>query len=135
MIYSFDVEGKILEEETFEFNRPPNSFTTHAPEPGKKVYTYDDEKRKLEVATYAIDGSLKRRFVHAYDEQGNEIGATNFDGDTFRQRTSTEIEYDSWKLDQKNATHPIRSGRTVTRLRRASKGDHLLLIRLKPQRH
>lgn len=123
VIYSFNVKGKILEEETFEFNRPPNSFTTHAPEPGKKIYTYDEEKRTLEVTTYAIDGSLKRRFVHVYDEQGNEIGATTFNGDAFQHRTSIEVEYDShgnWtkktQLMQSEAEAPLRAYSTQARV-------------------
>jgi hypothetical protein len=78
---SYDSKGRILDKETFEFNGIPGSYTSHAPEPGKVVYTYDDEKRTKEVATYEVNGTLKGKVVYTYDERGNEIGLTMFNGD------------------------------------------------------
>lgn len=78
---SYDNKGRILENETFEFNGNPNVHTSHAPEPGKVVYTYDDEKRTKEIATHKVDGTLKSKAVYAYDERGTEVGLTQFNGD------------------------------------------------------
>ena len=78
---SYDSKGRILENETFEFNGNPNIRASHAPEPGKVVYTYDDEKRTKEIATYEVNGTLRSKSVYAYDERGNEIGLTEFKGD------------------------------------------------------
>ena len=78
---SYDSKGRIQENETFEFNGNPNVHTTHAPEPGKVVYTYDDEKRTKEVATYEVNGTLKGKTVYTYDERGDEIGLTMFNRD------------------------------------------------------
>ena len=78
---SYDSKGRIQENETFEFNGNPNVRATHSPEPGKVVYTYDDEKRTKEVATYDVNGTLKSKAVYSYDDRGNEIGLTRFKGD------------------------------------------------------
>jgi hypothetical protein len=99
ILNSYDSQGRILEKETIEFNSPPGTLrTTHAPEPGKMVYTYDDEKRTKEVATYKVDGTLQEKLAYAYDERKNEIGATvfNVDGSLKNGETRlTNIEYDS----------------------------------------
>jgi len=81
IISSHDSKGRVLEDETFEFNGNPNIITSHAPEPGKVVYTYDDEKRTKEVASYDVNGRLKSKVVYTYDDRGNEIGRTQFNGD------------------------------------------------------
>ena len=98
-LHSYDSKGRILEKETVEFNSKPESFPSHAPEPGKVVYTYDDEKRTKEVATYGVDGTLKGKVTHAYDERNNEIGLKIFNAygpqETSETRL-TNIEYDSY---------------------------------------
>lgn len=81
IISSYDRKGRILEKETFEFNAIPGVIRSHAPAPGKVVSTYDDEKRTKEVKTYKPDGTLKGKVAYAYDERGNEIGLTMFNGD------------------------------------------------------
>jgi hypothetical protein len=99
ILYSYDSKGRILEKETAEFNRPPGALpTSHAPGPGKVVYTYDDEKRTKEVATYDVDGTLKGKVAYAYDERKNEVGMTGFDADGSLKNGDTQlidIEYDS----------------------------------------
>lgn len=97
ILYSYDSKGRILEQETFEFNRTPASFPSHLPHPGKVVYTYDDEKRTKEVATYQVDGALIHKVVYAYDERKNETGFTlfNADGSLSSKSRLTNIEYDS----------------------------------------
>lgn len=96
---SYDSKGRILVKETVEFNSRPASFPSHAPQPGKVVYTYDDEKRTNEEATYGIDGTLKGKVTHTFDERNNEIGLKLFNAygpiETSETRL-TNIEYDSY---------------------------------------
>jgi len=57
----YDTKGRILEQETFEYNAIPNVITSHAPEPGKVVYNYDDEKRMKQVCSTSIVFSVQRQ--------------------------------------------------------------------------
>lgn len=99
VLHSYDSKGRILQTEIAEFNSAPGAMrSTHTPEPGKVVYTYDDEKRSKEVATYDASGVLKRKVVYAYDERKNEVGLTMFNGDGSPETgaiQSIDIEYDS----------------------------------------
>ncbi len=79
--YNYDDKNRVIEQETFEYNKPPNMRTTHAPEPGKIVYTYNDTKRAKEVETYKEDGSLKHKMIYLMDERGNEIEWRTFNAD------------------------------------------------------
>ena len=63
IISSHDSKGRVLDDETFEFNGNPNVRASHAPEPGKVVYKYDDQKRTKEVATDEANGTLKSKVV------------------------------------------------------------------------
>ena len=100
ILYTYDSKGRILEQETLEFNSPPGALlTSHGPEPGKVVYTYDDDKRTKEVATYDVDGTLKAKITYAYDERENEVGLKqlNADGSLKNGESQiTNIEYDSY---------------------------------------
>ncbi|HEV2912362.1 MAG TPA: hypothetical protein VGX92_03500 [Pyrinomonadaceae bacterium] len=81
VISRYDERGRILVNETIEFNAIPNVSISHAPVPGKVVYVYDDEKRTKEVATYEPDGTLKDRVVYTYDAKGNQVGQAMFKAD------------------------------------------------------
>jgi YD repeat-containing protein len=100
ILHSYDGQGRILEKETVEFNSPPNALPpAHSPEPGKVIYTYDDDKRTKEVATYKADGTLKEKVAYAYDERKNEVGLTTFNADGALKNGETQsinIEYDSY---------------------------------------
>ena len=99
VLFSFDSKGRILETDTAEFNQLPNALpSSHAPRPGKVVYTYDDEKRTKEVATYEIDGTLKEKIAYAYDERENEVGLIAYNADGSLKNGGTrliDIAYDS----------------------------------------
>ena len=99
ILFSYDSKGRMLETETTEFNRIPGTLPpTHSPEAGKVVYTYDDDKRTKEVATYDVDGTLKGKIAYAYDERKNEVGTTAFNADGSLKNNGTQsikIEYDS----------------------------------------
>lgn len=76
-----DARGRVLEVETVEFNTDPDLRPSHAPEPGRVVYAYDDRQRTKEVATYGPDGSLKGRVVYTFDERGGEVARRAFKAD------------------------------------------------------
>ncbi len=81
VISTYDEKGRMLDNETIEFNAIPNVSVSHAPVPGKVIYTYNDERRTKEVATYKPDGILKDRVIYAYDVKGNEVGRAMFKAD------------------------------------------------------
>ena len=54
--FGYDDKGRLTSQETFEFNAPPNTFTSHAPVPGKVTYAYNDSERTKEVLTYSPIG-------------------------------------------------------------------------------
>jgi len=99
VLLSYDRKGRISETEIAEFNGKPGTLPiTHTPEPGKVVYTYDDDKRTKEVATYGVDGTLKGKVAYAYDEQKNEVGRTAFKAVGSPKNGESQlfdIEYDS----------------------------------------
>ena len=79
--YRYDGKGRLKEVETRELNAVPNVIVSHAPQPGKVVYTYDDEKRTKEVATFDGRGALKKRLLYALDEKGNDAGVKELNAD------------------------------------------------------
>jgi hypothetical protein len=92
-LFKFNSRDRIAEEETFEFNALPNFRISHAPVPGKIVYTYDDENRSRSIATYAPDGSLKSREVRTQDDKSNDVSSEYFNADGSAKRT--EIMWES----------------------------------------
>ncbi len=80
-ISKYDGKGRILEKETIEFNAIPNVTTSHAPIPGKVIFTYDDKKRTKEITTYKPDGALVESVIYTYDNQNNEIERVVFKED------------------------------------------------------
>lgn len=79
--YKYDAKGRAKEVETRELNAVPNLRHSHAPEPGRVVYVYDDEKGTKDVATYDEGGALKKRFLYASDGKGNEAGVRELNAD------------------------------------------------------
>ena len=111
--YKYDAKGRVREVETRELNAVPNLRVSHAPEPGRVVYVYDDEKRSKEVITYDENGVLKRRLLYATDGRGNDANVVELNADgspkvtelhwyenrvlrrTVRGVTDTEFVYDA----------------------------------------
>lgn len=79
--YKYDAKGRAKEVETRELNAVPNLRASHAPEPGRVVYAYDDEKGTKEVINYDENGALKKRFLYASDGKGNEAGVRELNAD------------------------------------------------------
>jgi YD repeat-containing protein len=91
-LFKFDSQGRIAEEETFEFNGSRNIRASHAPVPGKVVHTYNDRERSEEIATYAPDGALNSRVIRTRDEKGNELSSEYFNSDGSRRNTEIGLQ-------------------------------------------
>jgi hypothetical protein len=79
--YKYDAKGRVKEVETRELNAVPDLRPSHAPEPGRVVYVYDDEKGTKDVATYDENGALRKRYLYASDGKGNEAGVRELNAD------------------------------------------------------
>jgi hypothetical protein len=121
--YNYDDRNRVIEQETFEYNKPPNLRSSHAPEPGKIVYTYNDAKRAKEVETYNEDGSLKNKMIYLMDERGNEVGWKTFNGDGSPKETAL-YWYDNTKLLR------TLSGIETAKYEYDSKGNWIKKVRL-----
>jgi hypothetical protein len=86
--YNYDDKSRVIEQETFEYNKTPNLRSSHAPVPGKIIYTYNDTKRTKEIETYNEDGSLKDKMIYLMDERGNEVGWRTFNADGSPKETA-----------------------------------------------
>lgn len=121
--YNYDDRNRIIEQETFEYNKPPNLRTSHAPVPGKIIYTYNDTKRTKEIETYKEDGSLKDKMIYLMDERGNEVEWKTFNADGSTK--NTEIHwYDNGKLLR------TLSGIATAKFEYDSKGNWIKKVRL-----
>lgn len=97
VLYRYDDRGRLKEKETFEYNAPPNVHTSHAPVPGKIVYSYNDKESAREEATYDAGGALVSRVVISLDDKGNQIGRAEYGGDGAPKDTKVSW-YDKDKL-------------------------------------
>ncbi|HST53316.1 MAG TPA: hypothetical protein VLJ61_14995 [Pyrinomonadaceae bacterium] len=80
-LYKYDAKGRVREEETMEFNAPSNMHVSHAPEPGKVVTVYDDEKGTKTVTYYDERGVFKNKAAYSTDGRGNDAGVRMFNAD------------------------------------------------------
>jgi len=72
ILFSMDGKGRIVQQETLEFNAVPNQWTSHAPEPGKVVFIYDDERKTKEEIKFNKNDFMERADLYTYDEKDNE---------------------------------------------------------------
>ena len=96
-LFKHDDKGRLTEEETFEFNAPPGVHFSHAPGPGKVVYTYDDKRRFKETATYDPTGALRTREVRTVDEHDNQVSWAFYKADGSAQNSEINF-YENQKL-------------------------------------
>jgi YD repeat-containing protein len=89
----YDAKGQVAQRETFMEYKKRNVSQSHAPEPGKIVFRYNDRNQVLEEAFYAPDGALTRKTVSTYNEVGNLIEQFYFNKGSDDVKIS--YEYDS----------------------------------------
>ena len=72
--FVYDDKGRVLQQDTSEFNTLPNQGAgSHSPEPGKVVFIYDDKAKTKEEIKFNKNGFLEKADLHVYDEKGSEI--------------------------------------------------------------
>ena len=121
--YNYDDKNRLVEQEIFEYNQTPNLRSSHAPEPGKILYSYNDKERVKEVAVYDEGGSLKEKTIYLLDERGNEVGRRAFKADGSPNPTAVHW-YDKSKLLR------TLSGIETTRYEYDSRGNWVRKVRL-----
>jgi len=73
ILFSMDGKGRIIQQETSEFNAIPNQRTSHAPEPGKIVFIYNDVRKTKEEIKFNKNDFVEKAVLYTYDEKNNEI--------------------------------------------------------------
>ncbi|MGI8494029.1 MAG: RHS repeat domain-containing protein [Pyrinomonadaceae bacterium] len=104
-----DDEGRIVEEEILEFNKPKIRTTKMYPIPGKVVYKYDDEKRLKEILKYNPEGFLLMKETTFYNEKNNE--------------SKIEREYFKEVLDSKTEAKSLETSASITKIEYDSEGN------------
>ena len=72
ILFLMDDKGRIIQQETLEFNAIPNQWTSHAPEPGKIVFIYDDDRKTKEEIKFNKNSFAEKSVKFTYDKD-NEI--------------------------------------------------------------
>jgi YD repeat-containing protein len=105
--FKYDAKSRIIEKQTFEFNAEPNVTLSHAPEPGKILYIYDDDKKTMETVKYTSEGYVKEKLVTIFDDRGKESGFNCESADFETCKQILKYQYDA----QGNWIRKTRSGR------------------------
>jgi YD repeat-containing protein len=103
LITSYDSQGRVSRRVTrFEYKRP-NMFMSHAPEPGTVEFRYQADNQVVEERVYSPEGTLKRRTINSYDQNGKMQSQVYYNGaDTVAGKVS--YEYDKWGNRVKTVT-------------------------------
>ena len=125
--FAYDDKGRVIRQDTSEFNTIPDTWTSHAPRPGKIIFIYDNEnERIIEKLEFDEKDILRFAGLAKYDEKGNQIEAVGYESGgsfndlmkvidkspaiqkkflgNFRSKSVTRYEYDT----QGNWTKKIR---------------------------
>ncbi|HEY9285170.1 MAG TPA: hypothetical protein VIP46_17080 [Pyrinomonadaceae bacterium] len=105
VIHRYDEKSRLKERETIEYGAEAHVCSSHAPVPGKVVFTYDDEKGAREEATYDAAGVLTHRVVAGLDGKGNEIARAELASDG-SPKCSKLSWYDEGKLVREMCGEP-----------------------------
>lgn len=68
VVNEYDGKGRLLKAETAEFNATPGVHVTHAPEPGRVVYAYDERGEEVGRSEFNEDGTPRHTELHFYDD-------------------------------------------------------------------
>lgn len=93
--FKYDATHRLIEVETTEFNRPPNMFSSHAPEPGKLIYNYDEQNKIRWTTKYSLTGEPEPNSTSIYNERDEQIGYYCATGELQTCRTVIEYKTDS----------------------------------------
>ncbi len=77
----YDAKGRVAQRTTLMEYKQRNVSQSHAPKPGRVVYSYNDRGQVLEEAVYEADSALARKTVYIYDEEGKLVGEAHLNKD------------------------------------------------------
>ena len=86
--YIYDKEGKLTEkyERNGDSLHPLTDEYTY-----KKIYSYNDKGRLVELAYYDMEGNPQKKYLHQYDEQKRETKQTYYE--YYKSKDGEIIEY------------------------------------------
>ena len=86
--YIYNKEGKIAEmyERNGDSQHPLTDEYTY-----KKIYSYDDKGKLVELAYYDMEGNPQKKYLHQYDEQKREIKQTYYE--YYKSKDGKIMEY------------------------------------------
>jgi antitoxin component YwqK of YwqJK toxin-antitoxin module len=90
----YDAKGRVAQRTTFMEYKQPNVMQSHAPEPGRVVFRYNDRGQVLEEAVYKPDAALASKTVFTYDKVGKLIEEAHVSSNV-RGDLKVSYEYDS----------------------------------------
>ena len=77
----YDAKGRVAQRTTSMEYKQRNVIQTHAPKPGRVVFSYNDRGQVLEEAIYEPDSALSRKSVFTYDVDGKLISEAHVSKD------------------------------------------------------
>ena len=120
--YIYNKEGKIAEmyERNGDSQHPLTDEYTY-----KKIYSYDDKGKLVELAYYDMEGNPQKKYLHQYDEQKREIKQTYYE---YYKSKDGEIKEYLWnttttKYDEKSDSVETIYDRGISNMKITTKYD------------
>ena len=120
--YIYNKEGKIAEmyERNGDSQHPLTDEYTY-----KKIYSYDDKGKLVELAYYDMEGNPQKKYLHQYDEQKREIKQTYYE---YYKSKDGEIKEYLWdttttKYDEKSNSVETIHDRGISNMKITTKFD------------
>ena len=120
--YIYNKEGKIAEmyERNGDSQHPLTDEYTY-----KKIYSYDDKGKLVELAYYDMEGNPQKKYLHQYDEQKREIKQTYYE---YYKSKDGEIKEYLWdttttKYDEKSDSVETIYDRGISNMKITTKFD------------
>ena len=120
--YIYNKEGKIAEmyERNGDSQHPLTDEYTY-----KKIYSYDDKGKLVELAYYNMEGNPQKKYLHQYDEQKREIKQTYYE---YYKSKDGEIKEYLWdttttKYDEKSDSVETIYDRGISNMKITTKYD------------
>ena len=120
--YIYNKEGKIAEmyERNGDSQHPLTDEYTY-----KKIYSYDDKGKLVELAYYDMEGNPQKKYLHQYDEQKRETKQTYYE---YYKSKDGEIKEYLWdttttKYDEKSNSVETIYDRGVSMMKITTKYD------------
>ena len=120
--YIYNKEGKPIEkyQRNGDSQHPLTDEYTY-----KKIYSYDDKGKLVELAYYDIEGNPQKKYLHQYDEQNRETKQTYYE--YYKSKDGEIIEYlwdtTTTKYDEKSDSVETIYDRGISNMKITTKYD------------